>query len=173
MENKTGESEFTRRKFTIPRHLDEELVRIAERHYQGNVSLCLRAAFEDHKQTLNGEGEIAFGRLLSHVDKVAARQSEVLDQIKSLEDEIETKKSSNSTSGGHFGREVDQVYRELQKSDEGLRIDDLRDRLGKNLPTLHSALGSLVDHGLAHDRGTNGHRFWAVGNDISRGGFDE
>ena len=94
-------------------------------------------------------------------------------QIESLEDEIETKKSSNSTSGGHFAREVDQVYRELQKSDEGLRIDDLRDRLGKNLPTLHSALGSLVDHGLAHDRGTNGHRFWAVGNDLSRGGFDE
>ena len=57
------ESDFTRRKFTIPRRLDEDLVRVAEDHYQGNVSLCLRAAFEDHKQTLNGEGEIAFGLL--------------------------------------------------------------------------------------------------------------
>ena len=118
MGNKTGESEFTRRKFTIPRRLDDELVRIAEKHYQGNVSLCLRAAFEDHKQTLNGEGEIAFGRLLSHVDKVAARQSEVLDQIKSLEDEIGTEEPSNSASGGHISREAANAERELQTSGE-------------------------------------------------------
>jgi hypothetical protein len=166
-------SDFTRRKFTIPRRLDEELVRVAEDHYQGNVSLCLRAAFEDHKQTLNGEGEIAFGRLLSHVDEMATRQSEILNRIESLEDDAGAQ-GAPSPSSSPLGRRVEQVYRELEQSDGGLRIDDLRERLDLSLPAIQSALGKLVDHGLSTDRGTDSERFWAVGvNELSRGDFDE
>ncbi|GAB7092552.1 hypothetical protein JCM18237_28230 [Halorubrum luteum] len=167
-------SDFTRRKFTIPRRLDEELVRVAEDHYQGNVSLCIRAAFEDHKQTLNGEGEIAFGRLLSHVDEMAKRQSEILNRIESLEDDVGGQGTPNPSSEGPFDPRVEQVYRELEQSDGGLRIDDLRERLDLNLPAIQSALGKLVDHGLSTDRATDSERFWAVGvNELPQGGCDE
>jgi len=54
MSSQNTEYTFIRRKFTITESLDDVLTGMASQHYQGNVSLCIRAAIEDHRGTLAG-----------------------------------------------------------------------------------------------------------------------
>lgn len=74
---------FTRRKFTIPEQLDERLVKLADQHYQGNVSLCIRAAIEDHRSTLNetGQDSLHIQRLMSQLESTKSRQAEIHELI--------------------------------------------------------------------------------------------
>lgn len=46
------DTQFTRREFTTTVHLDDIVEELAERYYQGNVIMFLRAAIEDHRSSL-------------------------------------------------------------------------------------------------------------------------
>ena len=165
MASGVDDSTFTRRKFTITESLDERLVEFAGRHYQGNVSLCIRSAIEDHQQTLEGEGKLALSRLAAQMEQLENQQTGIQEQLQELDDAMNAPSTSTVgvVSDGDYTDTKELVRSELSIADDGLRIDDLMERLPLSLPEIQSALGLLVDQGLVVDRHTNRERFWIVG----------
>ena len=109
---------ITRRKFTLPKRLDADLQQFADQHYQENVSLCLRAAFEDHKNTLNGEGRIALKRLEQEVSQLREITTELNHEISDIAEDIEALRDQGvrreplSISNGEY-EDTQQVIDEL------------------------------------------------------------
>lgn len=155
---------FTRRKFTIPEQLDERLVKLADQHYQGNVSLCIRAAIEDHRSTLNGTGQdsLHIQRLTSQLESTKSRQAEIHELIEKLERDIS---SQNIEQTREFASErgmtesMGIVFNELLSADAGLRFADLRERLDLSASELQATLGLLVDRGQIINAGNSTARF--------------
>lgn len=168
MTGQNSDITFTRRKFTIPEALDSVLVDLSNRHYQGNVSLCIRAAIEDHRNTLNGTDELSppIQQLLRHLETVETQQHEIQKVI----EKIEQNRDNFEDDPKHFQRRSEAmtpsmsiVFEELRTADEGLRFADLQERLGLSSSQLQRTLGSLVDRGFIVDVGTNTERFALVG----------
>lgn len=155
---------FTRRKFTIPEQLDERLVKLADQHYQGNVSLCIRAAIEDHRSTLNetGQDSLHIQRLMSQLESTKSRQAEIHELIEKLERDIS---NQNIESTQQFASEDGMtepmriVFNELLSADAGLRFADLRERVDLSASELQATLGLLVDHGYVVNAGNSKARF--------------
>lgn len=169
MQSGVDNSTFTRRKFTITESLDERLVEFAGRHYQGNVSLCIRSAIEDHQQSLEGEGKLALSRLVTQMEELKNQQASIQEELQDIDDTLNSPSTSTmgSVSDGDYTDTTELVRSELSIADDGLRIDDLMDRLPLSLPEIQSALGLLVDQGIVVDRHTNRERFWIVGDCVS------
>lgn len=165
MQSRVDDSTFTRRKFTITESLDERLEEFAGRHYQGNVSLCIRSAIEDHQQSLEGEGKLALSRLVAQMGELENQQAEIQDQLQELDNTLNAPRTSTvgGVSDGDSTDTTELVRSELSIADDGLRIDDLMDKLPLSLPEIQSALGLLVDQGVVVDRHTSRERFWIVG----------
>lgn len=165
MQSRVDESTFTRRKFTITESLDERLVEFAGRHYQGNVSLCIRSAIEDHQQSLEGKERLTLSRLVAQIGELENRQASIHEQLEEIDDALHVQQGSNKATAPSESstNNTKLIQRELSTADDGLRIDDLMERLSLNLPEIQSALGSLVDQGVVTDRTTNRERFWIVG----------
>lgn len=143
---------ITRRKFTLSERLDADLQQLAARHYQGNVSLCLRAAVKDHKSTLNGEGRIALQRLereMSHLREIAA---ELTDDVAAMAVELDER-----DGGGHDAPtsvadkpfdDAQRVLDELHTATTPLRGGDLTEHLELSPRRITHALEQLIDIGL-------------------------
>lgn len=144
---------ITRRKFTLPERLDADLQRFADLHYQGNVSLCLRAAYEDHKNTLNGEGRIALKRLEKEVGQLRETTTELNREVSNIVEGIEelrdqgTRREPPSIIDGRYG-DTQQVLDELHSAKTPLRIEDLLERADLSPRRVVTALEQLVDLGL-------------------------
>lgn len=151
MRHSETDASFKRRKFTITEQLDEVLVDLAEQNYQGNVSLCLRAAIEDHRETLNGTNSgLVAQQLLQRVGELSSRQEQIITTVQSLEnslDEIPTEVSSSSSQPGQSD-EKSRVLSELEATEAPLRIEDLTEQL--DLPTrrILPTLETLIDQGM-------------------------
>lgn len=169
MTTNNSDSTFVRRKFTITETLDDVLTKLAAQNYQGNVSLCLRAAIEDHKATLQGTGaeQLATQRLAVKLENIEEQQEVIRAKLESLQGQAETRdqaehgrclgRSSRLTDGMHS------IYMEMKTADNALRIDDLIERLDMPPSRLQPALGSLVDLGLVVEIGENTQRFRLAG----------
>ena len=146
-------STITRRKFTLTEQLDADLQQFADLHYQGNVSLCLRAAFEDHKNTLNGEGRIALQRLEKEASHLRETTNELSHDVSDIADSVE-ELQRQSTRGelpsidGEGNDDTQQVFSELHNARTSLRIDDLLERAELSPRCVVAALERLVDVGL-------------------------
>jgi DNA-binding transcriptional regulator GbsR (MarR family) len=146
-------STITRRKFTLTERLDADLQRFADLHYQGNVSLCLRAAYEDHKNTLNGEGRIALKRLEQEVGQLREittelnrEVSDIAEDIKDLKDRGSHRELPSVIDGANS--DAQQVIDELHSARTPLRIEDLLERAGLSPRRIVTALEQLVNLGL-------------------------
>lgn len=151
--NKDTETTFVRRKFTITEELDAELERIADNNYQGNVSLCLRQAIADHRETLRGNGEVTQRHL---VESIAHIEDKICDLTKSV-NKI-TEQSDQSHTGrperlGPVGDEAaldsgtDQILTALEEASTPLRVADIIERVEMQPIYVRDGLGHLVDHG--------------------------
>jgi hypothetical protein len=167
MKMENSNSTFKRRKFTITESLDDVLKDLADGNYQGNVSLCIRAAIEDHRKTLNGtDSGLATRKLLQRVDKLTAQQEQIINALDSLEDGLNqesTGSERHSVQIRGLSDEANQILSVLENERTGLRIDDFADRL--NLPTarIQPALGILVDRGMVIPDGKTPTRFHLAG----------
>jgi hypothetical protein len=166
--NRAGDTTFVRRKFTLPESLDTVLVGFAEDHYQGNVSLCLRAAIEDHRATLNGKkNELILQQVTRQLNDFQEQQAEIQAIVTNLElnndtptsdcDQIRLAIHQNMTD------DMQQVHLALIDATDPLRIADLSEEL--NIPSvcLEPILGRMVDHGYVTPYGTNPQRFSLAG----------
>jgi hypothetical protein len=160
------ETTYCRRKFTITEILDDVLVEMAEQHYQGNVSLCLRAAIEDHRATLNGTNtDVLAEKLTQSVESVKTQQEDIITVLQTLEQQLQQKNTDahRAAECGHMTEFESQVLTSLVEIDTGLRIADLADRLEVRTARLPPALGTLVDRGLVIATGTSPKRFHLAG----------
>jgi len=164
--------EFTRRKFTIPERLDTVLIKLADQHYQGNVSLCIRAAIEDHRSTLEGNSQesLAIQRLGTRLDDITSRQSELQRAVEDLSEHTDSTDHTTERFFEHTGslsESEHRVYHALKKGDDGLRFSDLTDRVDLPPSPIQTALGALVDHGRVIAHGTNTTRFYLTGDQLT------
>lgn len=169
------ESVFTRRKFTITETLDSELDGLADRHYQGNVSLCIRAAIEDHVQTLEGEGDITTRRLIAEVNEVSEGQQALLGKIAAIESALEdesqqTPETQQTPQGDSLSTNDRQVLEAIASAEAGLHVDDLLETIDLPKEQTLAALGSLVDRGYVFRVDPNSERYRTPGGRPSPGG---
>jgi len=145
---------FVRRKFTITEALDQTLEEMATRHYQGNVSLCLRAAIESHRESLEGEGD---RELAAH--QIKRQLGELEQQVQELQTElneipIETTGDDNTGESRSVWLDVGMttemraVVQTLGEASSPLRLEDLLEQTELSPRQLQSDLSNLIDQGL-------------------------
>jgi predicted transcriptional regulator len=147
-----NQPEFTRRKFTNTESLDEVLTDIAEQHYQGNISLCLRAAIEDHRTTVNGTKDtIVVEQLSRQIASLQTKQEEAASLLKTLEEQVESNEADENhplqSKTASMSDAAQKVYYELYEEDSALRIEDIAERTGQTTSEIQPALGHLIDRG--------------------------
>lgn len=156
---------FKRRKFTITEELDEVLTRLAEDHYQGNVSLCIRTAIEDHRASLEKSGkESAMSqRLAIKLDELAAHQEELSAAVNDLPQKEAAELSNSSHHPEGVNGAMQAVYDALADSPNPLRFEDISENIDAPIADIQTALGQLVDRGfVVTDSGQN-QRYSLVG----------
>lgn len=162
-----SDASFKRRKFTITESLDNVLEELAEQNYQGNVSLCLRVAIEDHRETLNGtDTGLITQQLLQRIEELSSRQDQIDDALKSLERELAQKMAENGTPSFPVNGVSDDAQRilvALEDEATGLRINDLAERLDLPTARIQPALGTLVDRGIITPNGESPTRYQLPG----------
>lgn len=163
------DSSFVRRRFTITEALNEVLDQLAKHHYQGNVSLCLRAAIEEHRTTLQGTDSVQpeIEQLAMQIQRMAENQGDLREVIETIPDKINTtSRNEGKQMAGPPGVAGDSrvVYEALRASDSGLRFDDLQEKLDLPASRVQPALGALLNSAHVVRSAENRHRFVLPGN---------
>ena len=147
-----SETTFVRRKFTITEELDSELEQMADNNYQGNVSLCIRQSISDHRETLNGNGDLTIRRL---ADSITCIETRIVDLTESV-DSISKQKCSSDISlsatkgielGETDGLDGNPIVSILTKANTPLRIEDIIEQVEMKPVDVRQMLGYLIDHG--------------------------
>jgi paraquat-inducible protein B len=159
---------FVRRKFTITEELDAVLTDLAGQHYQGNVSLCLRAAIEDHRSTLTGTDDTFIAEQVTrHLDALQTQLQNLEAELETLtEDRDKTDHDELSDQGvgdETMTAEMQAIHETLRETDQALRLDDLIERIVHPKHHLQPALEALIDQGRVTTAGTNTERFQLAG----------
>lgn len=161
------DSVFKRRKFTIMQSLDDILQNMAEGHYQGNVSLCLRSAIEDHRATLDGEGRIAMKRIGLELHELQNTNEELTTALEEIEARIEevSDHQRRSQNGDYelLTDDMRSVRHTILDADDSLRIDDILERLDLPASRILPALGDLIDCGYLCEVDENNSRYELAG----------
>ncbi|WP_323173201.1 helix-turn-helix domain-containing protein [Natrialba sp. PRR66] len=143
---------FVRRKFTITERLDQTLQEMAARHYQGNVSLCLRAAIESHRETLEGDGQFAARQVARQLDLLQQGmrdlQADLDDVVVEMADEETEPEPRSAMWGVGLADEMQVILDALDSSGSPLRLEDLLEQSELNPPQLQKNLARLVDLGF-------------------------
>jgi hypothetical protein len=167
MTQRHSDPTFKRRKFTITESLDAALEELADQNYQGNVSLCIRAAIEDHRETLDGTGSgLLTKQLARRVDELTSRQDRVLESLSKIEENIERPQSQASHStdtSEQLPENAALILETLETVGNGLRIDDLTDRLEVPSSRVQPVIGTLIDYGLVTAHGKPPSRYYLAG----------
>lgn len=168
MKTEQNQPTFTRRKFTITESLDSILDKIANENYQGNVSLCLRAAIEDHRKTLAGtKDEIVVEQLTGQINSLQTQQEEIRTILNELSEQVESTKQQSETQDTvetTLLTDIQRtVYDELIQADEALRMEDLVERTAHPVVNVQPALGQLIDLGYVTITDGTSQRFRVVG----------
>jgi hypothetical protein len=167
MSNENGAT-FTRRKFTNTEALENVLTSLAEQHYQGNVSLCLRAAIEDHRTTLTqNTDEIVIEQLSRQVDSIRGQQEEINAALTTIEEQLsdsaQTENVPSAVDTTAMTGIMETVYAEFEQTEQGLRMQDIVNRTGYQTSRLQPALGALIDLGYVVASTENPPRFHRAG----------
>jgi len=158
---------FIRRKFTITEVLDLTLQQMATGHYQGNVSLCLRAAIESHRQILEGEGQFALQqvqRKLENVDQTVQEMQATLGEIPVEESEDKRTVDSQSVMCGiQLTDEMSVIVAVLENARTALRLEDILEQTELAPSHFQTNLSRLVDRGLVITPNDGQQRFSLAG----------
>lgn len=152
------ESEFVRRKFTITRELDDALVELANQHYQGNVSLCIRQSIIDHQKTHRGDGRLMIKRLSQTMEQIQDDVETLTDSVESLVEQFQPEDPGHSASGIHLSKAQNKMRSDTQcileiltESSGPLRVEDMIERMDLKPITVRRALGRLIDFGYVFE----------------------
>ncbi|ARS89334.1 hypothetical protein [Natrarchaeobaculum aegyptiacum] len=162
---------FVRRKFTITERLDQTLQKMATRHYQGNVSLCLRAAIESHRKTLEGDGQFAARQVARQLDALQQGMQELqadVDNASVGRDEGQKETELRSAVWGVELTEGMQIIIDaLDSSGSPLRMEDFLEQTELNPSQLQESIARLVDLGFVVETTDGKQRYRHAGQNIS------
>jgi len=155
-----SETTFVRRKFTITEELDTELEQMANNNYQGNVSLCIRQSISDHRETLNGNGDLTIRRLADSITCIETRIVDLTESVDSIsKQKCSSDRSLSATKGIELGEtdglDGNPIVSILTKANTPLRIEDIIEQVEIQPVDVRKMLGHLID---------NGHVFTTSGN---------
>lgn len=148
-----SDHDFTRRKFTLTEQLDSDLERMAANHYQGNVSLCLRQAITDHRETLNGNGRLTLKQLVQTLQQV---QDDVTDIERKIETQAnqaqqqatcQSKPASAAVQKQQIGPNARHILSILAEAGSPLRVADINERADLKPVVVRQSLDYLIDQG--------------------------
>lgn len=69
-DNKSEAPYIKRRKITLTQQHDELLRELANEHYGGNCSQCIRSALKDHERTIDGVSEMLLHRIADNIEQL-------------------------------------------------------------------------------------------------------
>lgn len=169
---------FVRRKFTITEVLDEVLQELARRHYQGNVSLCLRTAIESHRDTVEGEGQFSAVQVRRQLDQLERSVGEVQAGLDDIASEAVSTTAGVEAKPRMWGIQMSEgmvaIVGVMEAAEIPLRVDDLREETGLDPPRIRTELSRLVDQGLAVETTDSQFRYGLAGQaDSERSRGDE
>ncbi len=149
-----SETTFVRRKFTITEELDTELEQMADNNYQGNVSLCIRQSISDHRETLNGNGDLTIRRLADSITRIETQIVDLTESVNSVNEQTcSSGRSLSATegidieSGETTGLDTNPVVTVLKNANTPLRIEDIIEQVEMKPVDVRQMLGYLIDHG--------------------------
>ena len=150
--SKNTNATFVRRKFTITEGLDTELERMAADNYQGNVSLCLRQAIVDHRETLQGNGDLTLRRLVESNEQVKTQIAELSEAVDTVCEQTDASADSGDpltgvTASSDDASNAKGVITTLETASSPLRIEDIIEQVHMQPVEVRSALGYLLDQG--------------------------
>lgn len=152
--SKDTEATFVRRKFTNTEELDKELERMAVNNYQGNVSLCLRQAITDHRETLRGNGDLTLRRLVESVAHIEGQISDLEESIHALTEQTTPSNIDHPQEAvvsvddePIVASSANQIVATLEEANTPLRVADIIERVDMQPVDVRYMLGYLVDQG--------------------------
>ena len=158
---------FVRRKFTITEVLDQTLQEMATRHYQGNVSLCLRAAIESHRENLEGRGEFAAHQVKRQLDGLEQQIQDVQADIVEIPTETTEGERKEIPHSVRWGIKMTEGMLAIVEVLDGvaspLRLEDLLEKTELSPLPLQTELTQLVDQGIVVETADGRQRFGLVG----------
>ncbi len=166
MTGRGSSDSFKRRKFTITESLDSALKELAAQNYQGNVSLCLRAAIEDHRETLHGtDSGLVAQQLAQRVDQLNARQEHVIDVLNDIQHTVNTDEEENKQTAQqkNVTRDEARILSVIEPAETWVRIEDIDDQLDLPVSQIQPAVGRLLDRGFISSSGDSPCRFQLAG----------
>lgn len=165
-------STFVRRKFTITEILDQKLQEIATRHYQGNVSLCLRAAIESHREILEGDGQFAAQRIMQQLG-VLQQDIQVLQvdlgdiqEVAFAEGAKDNLGSQSAVWSVQMSDGMLAIIEILKENRPPLRLEDLLEQTELDLPQFQESIARLVDLGIVVET-VDGHQRYGLAGQTS------
>lgn len=141
---------FVRRKFTITEELDGVLNELAENNYQGNVSLCLRQAIVDHRESLHNDGQLTLRRLVESVRAIETQ----LEELETSQSPVHDKNTQQPVTVSATIGSVDDipgavaVLTEIDGANGPLRGADIIEQVTLPPVRVRQTLGRLVDRGI-------------------------
>lgn len=160
-----SETTFVRRKFTITEELDTELEQMADNNYQGNVSLCIRQSISDHRETLNGNGDLTIRRLADSITRIETQIADLTESVNSVSEQIHSSDRSLSTTDsfsielGEADSDASPVVSVLKKANTPLRIEDIIEQVEMQPVDVRQILGYLIDYGHVFTTSANPPRY--------------
>lgn len=153
MSPKHDTPEFVRRKFTLPERMEEILVSLAERHYEGNVSMFLRAAIIDHRDSLEGSasGERTLNEITRKLGAMSSHQTETSDQLNTIIEQLDALNPSSDTSHRQsidvLSGSAQDVLDTCLDDPTGARFADLVEQTTYSPREIQAAIHSLLNLG--------------------------
>jgi hypothetical protein len=140
---------------------------MATRHYQGNVSLCLRAAIESHRESLQGEGEFAAHQIKRQIDGLEQRVQELqagLDEIPvESTNDADTEESQSVLGSIEMTIGMQAIIQTFDEASSPLRLEDLLEKTELPPQELQAELSQLIDWGLIIETVDERQRFALAG----------
>jgi hypothetical protein len=131
------DTEITRRKFTLSPSLDAQLIRLADEHYQGNKSLFLRSAINDHERTLEDKDEFVIKELQKEVEEIARE----IEELKELVEDISVESSPQTIT--EVQESADSNSAEIKRSVQSCLLETDEDPLTLEEITINLEAGPL------------------------------
>lgn len=166
--------EIIRRKFSLTKRHDDIIDELADKHYGGNRSQCVRSALEDHARTLDGVGEPLLRQIADDVSEVKERFSSLQENLEDSDKYHPTEVDSGTdenvvlTSEEEFSDEMWVVYRRLSNKFPGdLSEEEIVTEIELPAVDIRHALIDLVDAGFAQKEMKGGTAYYQMTTDES------
>lgn len=159
--SENDESDIVRPSVSMTKRHLNLLEELANESYAGNRSACLRAAIEDHANSLEGENGFSVKKLESTVQDLEKQLVERMDSLtEGSSENAHVDRSNNSSEGLNRNSGIQhRIYRTIPEQDS-ISLDEIVAQTEQPLGAVGNALESLCKQGVVNKiQGPGGVKF--------------